>query len=411
MILRTSLSTILFLLISTLSFSQMKVVIMGSSTAYGTGASTYSNSWAGKVDSYLNKNIADGKDTIVYNISFPAYDSYQEMPDDFVPPAGRPLPDMDFNITKALSYNPNVVIINLPSNDISFGYAKYETMNNFRLMSARVTATGARCYFTTPQPRNDFNTAERDSLVTMLDSVNRAFGPFAINFWDGLVTNDGLYSLREEYRAAGTPNHVNDLGHELLFQQVINTIFDFAGPVPLTLTSFQAFLKNDVVSLKWRTEQQEANTIFEMQRSADGRIFEKIFTQVLPEASMASNYTGTDFTPLAGKNFYRLKITEAGKISYSNIINITAQGKTLSISRLYSPAGRSNLLAEINIQKSQYVNVAIINSNGAIMLTQKFYITQPGSLISLPIKGMAAAVYFLKIVTSDGSELVKPFTK
>ena len=84
MILKISLSTILFLFISTLSFSQMKVVIMGSSTAYGTGASTYSNSWAGKTDSYLNKNISDGKDTIVYNISFPAYDSYQEMPDDFV---------------------------------------------------------------------------------------------------------------------------------------------------------------------------------------------------------------------------------------------------------------------------------------------------------------------------------------
>lgn len=411
MILKTFISTIFFLSISFISFSQMKVVIMGSSTAYGTGASTYSNSWAGKTDSYLNKNIADGRDTIVYNISFPAYDSYQEMPSDFVPPAGRPLPDVDFNITKALSYNPNVVIINLPSNDVSFGYAKYETMFNFRLMSARVTATGARCYFTTGQPRNDFTPAERDSLVTMIDSINRAFGPFAINFWDGLVTNDGLYSLREEYRATGTPNHVNDMGHDILFQSVISSVFDFLGPVPLTLTSFQGFLKNDVVSLKWRTEQQEANTIFDMQKSADGRVFETIFTQLLPEASMASDYSGTDFTPLTGKNFYRLKITEAGRVSYSNIINVTAPGKTLSISKLYSAASGSNLLAEINIQKSQYVNIAIVNSNGAVMIRQKAYVAQPGSLISIPVQGLAAGAYFMRVVTADGSAFVKPFTK
>lgn len=401
---------ILFLLFSFTSFAQLKVVIMGSSTAYGVGASTYANSWAGRTEAFLNQNTTDGKDTVVYNISFPAYDSYQEMPDGFVPPPGRPLPDQDYNVTKALSYNPDVVIISLPSNDISYGYARSETMSNFRIMSSTIFANGARCYITTPQPRNDFDALQRDSLFSLVDSITMTFGPFAVNFWDCLVTDDGTLGLKDEYRATGTPHHLNDLGHEMLFDRIMLAgIFDFGGPVALQLNGFHAQSQNNAVSLKWHTEQQGANTSFELQKSADGRSFETHSIQNIAEARQSADYYAIDQAPFEGKTFYRVKITEAGRISYSGVISVVTEGRKLDISKIY--ISNATLKAEINVQKSQFVNVSIINTNGAVLLKQKEFVGQSQGTVNIPVASLAAGQYYLRVSTTDGSTLTKAFRK
>ena len=394
------------------SFAQMKVVIMGSSTAFGVGASTYANSWAGKTEAFLNRNTTDGLDTVFYNISSPGYDTYQEMPTGFVPPANRPVPDVDYNVTKALSYDPDVVIINLPSNDISYGYSKTEMIRNLRTMSSAIFASGIRrCYITTPQPRNDFDQGYRDSLLSLVDSVNNSFGPYAINFWDGLVTTDGLNMLKDEYRAIPSSIHLNDDGHNLLFEKIRDSyIFGLTGPVALQLTSFQAQLQNNAVLIKWHTEQQAANTVFELQKSADGRIFETLFTQTIVEARQSSDYSTSDQTAFSGKTFYRLKITETGRQYYSTTINITGPGKLLNIYKLYTDNSGSNLIVDINIQKSQLVDISIISSTGLIFSRQKEFITQPGNSIRIPIGRLTAGQYFVRVSSKDAS-IVKSFTK
>lgn len=393
------------------AFGQMKVVIMGSSTAYGTGASVYDSSWVGRTTAFLNQNTSDGLDTLVYNIAAPAYTTYQEMPSDFTPPPGRPLPDEYYNITKALSYDPDIVIINLPSNDLSYGYAKSETMSNFRLMYAAVCATGARCYITTPQPRNDFDDAQRDSLFSMVDSVTSAFGAYAVNFWDCLVTTDGQHMLKDELRATGSSIHLNNTGHQLLFGIIRGGyIFSFGGPLPVSLTNFQAELRNNAVLVKWHVEQQEPNTNFEVQRSVDGRNFETAFSQFVPGFRQSANYTGTDFNPLPGKSFYRLKITAPARQFYSGIVSVLNKDSELNITKLYV-ATSSNLMAEISVQKSQQVSFSIINVAGAVLLQQKNYVQFPASMVSLPIGNLAGGQYYLRLETADRKTIVKGFTK
>lgn len=399
--------------ISTFSFAQKKVVIMGSSTAFGSGASSYANSWAGKTEAYYNQNMSDGLDTIFYNIAAPAYDTYQEMPTGFVPPVGRPLPDDAFNVTKALSYAPDIVIINLPSNDINYGYAKSEMMFNLRLMSATIFATGTtKCFVATPQPRNDLSQDFRDSLLTLVDSINNSFGLFAINFWDCLVTTDGLSMLKDVFRAIPSPLHVNDLGHNELFLKVIDKdIFGTVSPVSLQLRDFRAQSKNNTVLLNWHTEQQGPNCIFDLQRSADMRNFTTLFTRSETQARQSANYTGVDETPLPGKSYYRLKMNEAGRISYSPIINITTEGKALNISKLSVDNGGSKLTMEINIQKSQFVSIVISGSNGATLMKQKEFITQPGNIVGIPIGALAAGQYFMRVFTADGTSSSIAFRK
>lgn len=390
--------------------AQLKAVIMGSSTAYGVGASSYQNSWAGRTTAELNKNSSDGLDTTIYNIAQPGYTTYQEMPDDFVPPPGRPIPDVDFNVTKALSFNPDLVIVSLPSNDISYGYSKSEMISNLRLMSARFFAAGVRCYITTPQPRNDFTAAERDSLVQMVDSVNQSFGAYAVDFWTPLVTHDGTNGLRPEY--ANGNIHPNDDGHYQLFQRIMNSyIFVQAGPVALHLTAFTAQLQNGAVLLNWHTEQQGPQTVFELQRSVDGHTFTTFNTQSVPDARSAADYSFTDQTTLSGRTYYRLRITEAGRTTYSGIVQVSPNGPLLSLTSLYVGTGGAELIAKVETSRSQVVNIRIVTNTGSTLLQQKKILTEPSGIITIPVGSLASGQYYFSISAEDGSKVTKAFIK
>ena len=409
----------LFFLLSVCFFSavvtsaQKRIVVMGSSTAAGANATTYASSWVGKMTALFQQNMIDGIDTVVYNIAQYGYSTYEEMPTGFVPPMGRPSPDPLHNLTLALSYSPHIVIINLPGNDIAFGYTKKEMMDNLRLMYTSITATGAKCFIGTTQPRNDITPAQALLQRELVDSINNNFGVFALNFWDDLVTTDGQNRLRDEVREITSDYHLNDVGHNYLFVRVRDKqIFTVtSGPLPIKLTSFEAVLKNNTVVLKWNTQLQVANTGFEVQRSSDGRSFETILSQQIAEARQAADYSGTDLNPLPGKSFYRLKINEAGQIIYSNTISVQIKEKNLSIQKLYKDNSSGSLIADISVNNSQKIILSIISTTGALLQQQSHFITKPYGKITIPINTLSSGQYYLRIQGDGNAVEVKAFTK
>lgn len=398
------------LLLSQQAFSQMTIVVMGSSTAFGAGASVYDSAWVGRFTTFSSRNISDGKDTTIYNIAASGYDTYQEMPGWFTPPSGRPTPDMDYNVTKALSFNPDVVVINLPSNDISYGYSKEEMICNLRIMYNTINASGAHCFVATPQPRNDFPQDYRDSLLALVDSVNLSFGLYAIDFWSPIVTTDGSNMLRMEYQSVSGQAHVNDDGHAILFNKVKDAVFGFSI-VGLQVSGFTAQLQDRSVLIKWHAEQQEANTKYDLQRSADGRTYSTIYTENITAPRLSFNYSTRDQQPFTGRMFYRLKITEPARTWYSQVVFVSNADKALDISKLYSNASGTVLTAEITVQKNQQADISIININGAVLSRQQELIAQPAGIISLPINYLPAGQYYLRVVGTDGKVVTKAFRK
>ncbi len=407
----------LFILVSvsaaSITIAQKKIVVMGSSTAAGSNASSYANTWVGKMTALFQQNMVDGVDTVVHNIAEYGYSTYHEMPTSFVPPPARPLPDPLHNVTMALSYTPDIVIINLPSNDIAFGYTKKEMMDNLRLMYLTITATGAKCFIGTTAPRNDITAAQCLLQRELVDSINNNFGVFSLNFWDDLVTTDGLNRLRDEVRDPGSDYHLNDAGHNYMYLRVRDKqIFTVtSGPLPIKLTSFEAVLKNNTVVLKWNTQLQEANTGFEVQRSSDGRSFETVLSQQIPEARQAADYSATDLSPLPGKSFYRLKINEAGQIIYSNTISVQMKEKNLSIHKLYKDNSSGSLIADISVINSQKLIISIISTTGTLLQQQSHFINKPYGKITIPINTLSSGQYYLRVQGEGNAIEVKAFTK
>lgn len=409
---------VLFLFVGGAVFSQNKtIVVLGSSTALGNKASPAADSsYVSRLKAAYRKNINDGVDTIVQLLAHTGYNTYNVLPDDYVLPSNRTYITIDpeRNITKTLTYSPDVVIINLPSNDprITPDYNLKETMDNFRLMYQMVTATGAKCFITTPQPRDDFNPALRLQLRQLVDSVINNFGLYALNFWDDLVTTDGLYSIRPEVHSDDNI-HVNNYGHRLLFERIMaKNIFNpvAEGTLPVVLTEFSSRLARNVVDLKWRVELEEPSTYYELQRSGDGTDFITV-SRVEGAAGMdhGMDYFWTDRSPLDGNNFYRLKIIEPDGIRYSFIISCgTGNQEETVINKAY--INRNELIIEMVNAEKERISLSIFDPSGQIIRTGKYLLNNDARL-RVPFANTPPGIYIIKVYTSDGKNYVKRFMK
>lgn len=392
-----------------LCYAQKKIVVLGSSTAAGYGAFPADSSWVNRLQASLQKNMTDGFDTIVDNRGVPTYVTYQSLPTDYPTPSGRPLPDPYANVTYVLNLNPrpNIVIINYPTNDIVNNYDPKEMMNNLRLMFQQFLSNGIFCYITTSQPRNTTTVDQRTILRQVVDSIKNNFGNYSIDFWSDLVTADGSNMLKTEVDADGT--HPNNLGHRLLFQKVAaKNMFSIAAgaPLPLKLKSWEASLENNSVQLNWSSTSEEPLTSFEIQRSNNGVDFQTI-CQKQGKGNDAS-YSWTDAAPLNGKNYYRLKISEpTNHVIYSRTIAITNNKKQL-ITSLYTDPSQLHLQLQAN--SNQSADITIIDYSGAVLKKQSANLRGASTNVVIPISGLRSGDYFVRIVTSDGSNAVERFS-
>jgi lysophospholipase L1-like esterase len=400
---------IVFAIATLPAFAQKKIVILGSSTAAGNAASPIDSSWANRLSFYYNRNNGDGIDTTITNLAMPGYVTYHAMYTGFPTPANRTTWPVDpaRNITKALSLNPDVIIISFPSNDVAItpDYDMKETMDNFRSMFQRATSQGVRCYITTMQPRNEMDDARRQMLRQLVDSIKINFGLYAIDVWTPLATTDGQNNMRPEVNADNI--HPNNLGHRYIFQSIAaQGIFGAAAaPLPLTLTDFSAGLQNNSVVLKWKTQQEEPNTFFDIQRSRNGRDFE---TLEHVKASGRSEYSWIDGKALENKNFYRLKIVEQTKTSYSKVLDINFKAKPLFIQKLFTNS--SELHMEVSSTKNQSAIISIMNMAGGVINKQTAQISANTQIV-MNISALSAGEYIVSVVSSDGNKEVKRFTR
>ena len=108
-----------------------------------------------------------------------------------------PSGNANHNITKALSLNPSVILVNLPSNDVAEGISDQESMDNFTALKTRADAAGVPIYFTTTQPRNFGTLAERQRLSKQATQIKQQLAPFVVDIYDEL--RDANHRIKGEY--------------------------------------------------------------------------------------------------------------------------------------------------------------------------------------------------------------------
>ncbi|MEQ8360155.1 MAG: GDSL-type esterase/lipase family protein [Cytophagales bacterium] len=187
--------------------------MLGSSTAAGAGASSSDSAWVNKYRNYL-QSLNPGNQ--VTNLARGGYNTYKLMPDNFVPPSNRPANDTLRNISKAIAINADAIIVNLPSNDVASGYSLNEQIFNMDSIFNTAQQAGIPIWICTTQPRN-FSIAQMQLQKDMKDSIEAHYGSYSIDFWKHLaLINNSL----DPYYDSGDGVHLNDIGHNVLFNKV-----------------------------------------------------------------------------------------------------------------------------------------------------------------------------------------------
>jgi hypothetical protein len=110
------------------------------------------------------------------------------------------------------------------------------------------------------------------------------------------------------------------------------------GPLPVKLTSFTGRLQNDnQVTLDWSSALEFENSKYEVERSADGKYFEKVGTLTgAGSTSNISRYTFNDRLPGSGAYFYRLKqIDFDGIFEYSKVVYVNSKKGAGVITKIF----------------------------------------------------------------------------
>jgi acyl-CoA thioesterase-1 len=228
--------------LQTAAGSPINIVIIGASTAAGKGATPIDSSWVNR----LIRTTATNPTPLNYtNLAKGGLTSYAGMPTGFKAPTGRPEPDNAANITKALSLHPDLVMITFPSNDIANGYSGDEVIKNYAVIAHLLDSAKVPFIMFGAQPRDLKDDTRRLALKQLSSRIADIYTAQSNDYFDLLSKPD--YIIKTEL-AAGDGIHVNNKGHYLILQTVLNhPVFqkiihgkDQANPAPIgTIVSFK----------------------------------------------------------------------------------------------------------------------------------------------------------------------------
>ncbi len=191
------------------------IVVLGSSTAAGTGPKDPKNAWVMRYKTYL---AGEFPKFVLVNLAVGGQTTFEIQPSDYKPPANRPKPVEGKNITAALKLKPSAIIINTPTNDQASNFPVSEQLANYDRIAALTTAAHVLLWVATSQPRNFTNAAQLTSLMQVRDAISKKFTPRALDFWTPFAKADG--TIKTEYDS-GDGTHMNDAAHAILANTVI----------------------------------------------------------------------------------------------------------------------------------------------------------------------------------------------
>ena len=198
-----------------------RIVVLGSSTARGTGASAPDKAWSGLLDAWLNTVTASHE---IVSLSVGGATTKSFRPDE-----ASTSTDVNRSITRALELNPDLVIVNLPSNNVAAGIPVSTTIWHYRQIKAAADEQGVPLLLTTTQPRNFTDLSLRAQLQDEAVAVRMKFGTAVIDVYDELTDFGNNLAIRKPYDS-GDGVHLNDAGHAYLFQTMQPRVAAYVTP-------------------------------------------------------------------------------------------------------------------------------------------------------------------------------------
>jgi parallel beta-helix repeat protein len=258
-----------------------------------------------------------------------------------------------------------------------------------------------------------FHATESCSSATL---VFRIFGSDCplyldnINLSEAQVTTNSVDEfVRFEYNSTASPKTIALQGEYMdveknQYSQTI-TLAPFSSAIlmlneqaslPLRFVEFKGKKNNQQVDLKWITANEVNTSHFEIEKSANGVRFEKIGrVNSSNVATGTSNYTFSDYTPFANKNYYRLKqLDKDGKSSYSDVVMI---GYAAELKMNVSPnPATDKIRVVVNTPQTNQKAVLTLHTLAGVTV-KSMPVTLSNEATTVDLTGLAAGIYVVHV--------------
>jgi hypothetical protein len=212
---------------------------------------------------------------------------------------------------------------------------------------------------------------------------------------DATLTPSDRYGWTEDI-VINTGLAISDIGRN---NPTIDAGLVTKGALPVTLVRFDAVKEGGTTQLKWTTTSELNSQHFEVQRSADGKVWITLGRVATTGGEgITEQYTFTDAQPLAELNYYRLKAVDLdGSYQFSRINSVRFKGENVT-AYVYPNPTSSSIQFGGSIEAQNVTNVRIINLTGTTVYESK---TLEASGISS--KGFKSGMYVVQLTTKDGA--------
>ena len=185
---------------------------------------------------------------------------------------------------------------------------------------------------------------------------------------------------------------------------ITETVTTYVKPLGIGLSSFYGYAKNNTNELFWVTSTEDNNSHFEIERSADGRSFEKIGeAKGNGTSTIQQQYNFVDKNPLGRNNYYRLKQVDFdGKFSYTKIISVN-QNSNLdnAVFSVFPNPANDFITIQVKDLVTENHDVLLYDTKGRLIAKTILY--QGSTIVFFDTRQLYSGEYLIKIVDKNGS--------
>ena len=175
------------------------------------------------------------------------------------------------------------------------------------------------------------------------------------------------------------------------------------GPLPITLMNFDARKLNaSAAFVYWATSQELNSAYFDVERGTDAITFSSIGqVQAAGNSTSSRQYNFTDYTPVNGLNYYRLKLMDLdGHFVYTPARLVRFDGNAEQM-RYYPNPTRGIVNIDLTSQMLNEPMVINISTASGVVVDQVKVNANTRSTITIDMSRFAKGMYFIQVKTES----------
>ena len=172
------------------------------------------------------------------------------------------------------------------------------------------------------------------------------------------------------------------------------------GALPVTFTTISANrTREKEVNITWRVENEISMEKYEVEKSLNGRDFQKI-DEVSPNRySQGSGvYNSKDLNASPADNYYRIKgISIGGRVQYTSITKVSALNSKSRIAIMPNPVLNKQMNIHFTNSAVGTYQLYVINNLGQVLYDEKLELTSANSVISINVNKLPRGIYQVRL--------------